>query len=111
LEGQSLDHIWGFVELVVDTNFTNFRRRCAIHSPAGSVMVIPRERIGTGEYLTRLYVQVPGAVDPEGTDADADLKKDAKRRRSKVTLEGIFDQVKDVFKPYSIRPKRDDAID
>lgn len=56
LEGESLDHIWGVVDLVVDTDFPDIRRRCAIHSPAGSVMVIPRERIATGNYLTRLYV-------------------------------------------------------
>lgn len=116
LEGQSLDHIWGVVDLVVDTNFPDIRRRCAIHSPAGSVMVIPRERIMTGEYLTRLYVQVPGDVDPDvnedaGVNEDADLKEAAKGRRSNVTLEGILNQIKAVFQPYYIRPKRDDAID
>ncbi|PYI16408.1 hypothetical protein BO99DRAFT_466008 [Aspergillus violaceofuscus CBS 115571] len=111
LEGQSLDHIWGVVDLVVDTDFPDIRRRCAIHSRAGSVMVIPRERICTGEYITRIYVHVPGLVDPEGKDADADLGKDARGRRSQVTLEGILKQIEDVFQPYYIRPKRDDAVD
>ncbi|OJJ65094.1 hypothetical protein ASPSYDRAFT_54456 [Aspergillus sydowii CBS 593.65] len=111
LEGQSLDHIWGVMDLVVDTNFPDIRRRCAIHSPAGSVMIIPRERICTGEYITRLYVQVPGLEDSENTDGDADLKKDAKMKRSKVTLEGILRQVQDAFQPYYIRPKREDAVD
>ncbi|KAL3466088.1 FAD binding domain-containing protein [Aspergillus heterothallicus] len=111
LEGQSLDHIWGVVDLIVETDFPDIRRRCAIHSSAGSVMVIPRERTNTGEYITRLYVHVPGAVESGGTEADADLKKDAKGRRSKVTLDGILSQAQAVFEPYSIRPKRDDAID
>ncbi|KAL2857566.1 FAD binding domain-containing protein [Aspergillus pseudodeflectus] len=111
LEGQSLDHIWGVVDLIVDTNFPDIRRRCAIHSHAGSVMVIPRERINTGEYITRLYVHMPGVVEPGSAGTDADLKKDAKGNRSKVTLEGILKQAKDVFEPYYIRPKRDDAID
>ncbi|PYI25002.1 hypothetical protein BP00DRAFT_410538 [Aspergillus indologenus CBS 114.80] len=111
LEGQSLDHIWGVVDLVVDTDFPDIRRRCAIHSRAGSVMVIPRERICTGEYITRIYVHVPGLVDPERKDADADLGKDARGQRSQVTLEGILKQIEDVFQPYYIRPKRDDAID
>lgn len=111
LDGQSLDHIWGVVDIVVDTDFPDIRRRCAIHSPAGSVMVIPRERISTGEYITRLYVQVPGVVGPDSTVVDANLKTDAKVRRSKVTLEGILKQVEDAFKPYYIRPKREDAID
>ncbi|OGM40076.1 phenol monooxygenase [Aspergillus bombycis] len=111
LEGQSLDYIWGVVDLVIDTNFPDIRRRCAVHSSAGSAMVIPRERINTGEYITRLYVQVPGAVESGSTDTDADLKKEAKGKRSQVTLEGILKQIEDVFKPYYIRPKRDDAID
>ncbi|GAB1197644.1 hypothetical protein APSETT444_006944 [Aspergillus pseudonomiae] len=111
LEGQSLDYIWGVVDLVVDTNFPDIRRRCAVHSAAGSAMVIPRERINTGEYITRLYVQVPGVVESGSTGTDADLKQEAKGKRSQVTLEGILKQVGDVFKPYYIRPKRDDAID
>ncbi|KAL4962875.1 FAD binding domain-containing protein [Aspergillus stella-maris] len=111
LEGQSLDHIWGVVDLPVDTDFPDIRRRTAVHSPAGSVMIIPRERTNTGEYLTRLYVQVPEAASPEGTGTDADSKEDAKGRRSSVTLEGILKQVQDALHPYYIRPKRDDAID
>jgi 2-polyprenyl-6-methoxyphenol hydroxylase-like FAD-dependent oxidoreductase len=113
LEGQSLDYIWGVVDLVVDTNFPDIRRRCAIHSPAGSVMVIPRERIDTGDYLTRLYVQVPGVADPGSVSPkpDADLMKGGRGRRSQVTLEGILKQVQGAIKPYYLRPKDDDAID
>lgn len=111
LEGQSLDYIWGVVDVVVDTNFPDIRRRCAIHSTEGSVMVIPRERINTGEYITRLYVNIPELVEPVSLETDADLKKEAKGRRSRVTLEGILSQTEEVFKPYYIRPKRDDAVD
>ncbi|XHF96635.1 hypothetical protein AWENTII_000258 [Aspergillus wentii] len=114
LVGESLDHIWGVVDLVVDTDFPDIRRRCAIHAPAGSVMVIPRERIATGEYLTRLYVQVPEDEAPEGEengDGSDQPKSDARARRSKVTLESIFQQAEDAFKPYYIRPKEDGAVD
>ncbi|GLA28603.1 hypothetical protein CBS147346_8665 [Aspergillus niger] len=115
LEGQSLDHIWGVIDLVVDTNFPDIRRRCAIHSPAGSVMVIPRERIVTGEYLTRLYVQVPGMANPDsdiavGATPVSELD-DARARRQKVTKEGILKQASDAFKPYYLRPKSDESID
>ncbi|KAI2672723.1 hypothetical protein CBS147355_8050 [Penicillium roqueforti] len=113
LEGESLDHIWGVVDVVVETDFPDIRRRCAIHSPAGSVMVIPRERISTGEYLTRLYVQVPGVVE-EGDqmlDGGEDGKSgDARQRRSKITLEGILKQAADAIKPYSLCAK-EDAVD
>ncbi|KAL4883951.1 FAD binding domain-containing protein [Aspergillus karnatakaensis] len=109
LEGESLDHIWGVVDLVIDTDFPDIRRRCAIHSPAGSVMVIPRERIVTGDYLTRLYVQVPEIEIEAGDDRKA--KEGAKARRAQVTLEGIFQHAADAFKPYYIKPKQDGTVD
>ncbi|KAJ5600485.1 hypothetical protein N7450_001552 [Penicillium hetheringtonii] len=116
LEGESLDHIWGVVDLIVDTDFPDIRRRCAIHSPAGSVMVIPRERIATGDYLTRLYVQVPGDVNPDNDDPEVSNltstpPTDARSRRSQVTEKMIFDNAAAAFKPYYIRPKKDGAVD
>lgn len=113
LEGESTDHIWGVVDLVVDTDFPDIRRRCAIHSPAGSAMVIPRERIATGDYLTRLYVQVPEeeAVEEVKLNGNSNHKGCARERRGKVTMEGIFQQAVDALKPYYIRPKEDTAID
>jgi 2-polyprenyl-6-methoxyphenol hydroxylase-like FAD-dependent oxidoreductase len=116
LEGESLDHIWGVIDLVADTDFPDIRRRCAIHSPAGSVMVIPRERISTGEYLTRLYVHVPETVIPDNDqdqvlDANVAVKaEDARQRRSKITQDGILQQAADAMKPYYIRPK-DGVVD
>lgn len=116
LEGESLDHIWGVVDLIVDTDFPDIRRRCAIHSPAGSVMVIPRERVATGDYLTRLYVQVPGDVKPDSDQQTKDSSTatptaDARARRSQVTEQTIFDNAAAAFKPYYIRPKKDGAVD
>lgn len=109
LVGESTDHIWGVIDLVVDTDFPDIRRRCAIHSPAGSVMVIPRERISTGDYLTRLYVQVP-ELETE-TPVNGSGKEGAKERRSKITMERLFQHAADAFSPYYIRPKKDGAVD
>ncbi|XRM44092.1 hypothetical protein ABZX51_007237 [Aspergillus tubingensis] len=113
LVGESLDHIWGVVDLVVDTDFPDIRRRCAIHAPATSVMVIPRERIATGDYLTRLYVQVPDEATPDEDQkpVNESTPKDARARRSQVTLDGIFHAAAEAFKPYYIRPKTDGAVD
>lgn len=114
LEGESSDHIWGVVDLVLDTDFPDIRRRCAIHSPAGSVMVIPRERIATGDYLTRLYVQVPGVVGPESDHAPSEhgqSKEEAKARRSKVSLESIFEHAAAAFKPYHVQAKEGGTVD
>lgn len=116
LEGETSDYIWGVVDFVAETDFPDIRRRCAIHSDNGSVMVIPREKIATGEYLTRLYVHVQDEVKPESDIAaeegiKGESKQDAKTRRQKITLESIFAQAQEVFKPYKIRPRRVDAVD
>lgn len=116
LEGESSDHIWGVIDLVVDTDFPDIRRRCAIHSPAGSVMVIPRERIATGDYLTRLYVQVPGDVSPDSEQkptngTSSPPGSDARARRGKVTLEGLFEHAATAFAPYHIKPKEGADVD
>ncbi|OJJ85149.1 putative phenol monooxygenase [Aspergillus glaucus CBS 516.65] len=107
--GESTDHIWGVMDLVVDTDFPDIRRRCAIHSPAGSVMVIPRERIATGDYLTRLYVQVP-ELETEET-LNGSNKEQAKERRGKVTMDRLFQHAVDAFQPYYIQPKKDGDVD
>lgn len=107
LEGDTTDHIWGVCDFVADTNFPDIRKRCAVHSDAGSVMVIPRERIATGEYLTRLYVQVPGDIDTRSdTPTDQTDKRVAdQKRREAVTLDFIFEQARAVFAPYQIKVK------
>lgn len=109
LVGESTDHIWGVMDLVVDTDFPDIRRRCAIHSPAGSVMVIPRERIATGDYLTRMYVQVP-ELEAE-VPVNGSGKEGAKERRGRVTMDRLFQHAADAFKPYYIQPKKDGAVD
>ncbi|KAK0111603.1 hypothetical protein ONS95_001951 [Cadophora gregata] len=116
LEGETSDFIWGVVDFVADTDFPDIRRRCAIHSDNGSVMVIPRERIATGEYLTRLYVHVQEEVKPESDIAGEEgvkgaSKAESKARREKITMESIFAQAQEVLKPYYIKPRRADAVD
>ncbi|KAG5291801.1 FAD binding domain-containing protein [Histoplasma ohiense] len=115
MEGDWMDHVWGVVDFVADTDFPDIRRRTAIHSPVGSVMIIPRERISNGDYLTRLYVQVQEDVRPVDEECNGrsnGAAVDAKARRSNVTVEGIFKQVQSVLQPYYIKPKYDDdAVD
>jgi hypothetical protein len=77
-------------------------------------MIIPRERIATGDYLTRLYVHVPDEVTPESdqfpNEKDGLRSEYARQRRGKITLEGILKQAADAMQPYYIRPK-DGIID
>ena len=116
LKGETSDFIWGVVDFVAETDFPDIRRRCAIHSDKGSVMVIPRERIATGEYLTRLYVHVQDEVKPDSDIAveegiEGETKSKARARREKITMESILAQAQEVLKPYKIRPRRPDAVD
>lgn len=54
LEGETQGYMWGVADLVLETDFPDIRRLTTVHSLKGSVLIIPREQIQTGEYLTRL---------------------------------------------------------
>jgi phenol 2-monooxygenase len=113
LQGETTDHIWGVMDFVAETNFPDIRKRCAIHSDVGSVMVIPRERINTGQYLTRLYVQVKDEVPAQesGDPNDPLLRKKSSNRRAAITLDYIINQAQRVFYPYKIAVKKNTVID
>ncbi|KAI5243446.1 putative phenol monooxygenase [Aureobasidium subglaciale] len=114
LEGETSDHIWGVCDFVADTDFPDIRNRSAVHSESGSIMVIPREQIATGDFLTRLYVQVPGDVDAKAdrtTTPEDEKKNSSKKKRAEVTLDYIFQQANAVFAPYSIKIKEGTAPD
>lgn len=112
LEGETTDHIWGVVDFVADTDFPDIRKRCAIHSGRGSIMVIPRERIASGDFLTRLYVQIADDI-PE-TDISCDDKPSKSKSRGKraaVTLDYIMNQGTKVLAPYTIHVKEGTTVD
>ncbi|DAA74561.1 TPA_exp: putative Phenol hydroxylase [Trichophyton benhamiae CBS 112371] len=119
LEGEMTDHIWGVIDLVVDTDFPDVRRRTAVHSDAGSIMIIPRERSMTGAFITRLYVQVPGDVkvdeaDIAGTTKAQGFKKgydDPRARRGQVTVESIMKQAQEAIKPYYIKQREGTKVE
>lgn len=121
LKGDTRDHIWGVVDLVVDTDFPDIRRRCAIHSETGSVMVIPRERIPSGDYLTRLYIQVDDGADSSRPDPDTDgvryseaeldAREQARQKRAQITLQNLLPQAKSAFRPYKFGIKEGTEVD
>ncbi|PKY00671.1 hypothetical protein P168DRAFT_243245 [Aspergillus campestris IBT 28561] len=99
LEGDSLGYIWGVIDLIVETDFPDIRRPSFIHSSTGSVLVIPREQVESGEYLTRLYVQTPEKVNTW------DTQETTKAKRNGFTLENILQYAAAAFRPFKISPK------
>ncbi|PWW79662.1 hypothetical protein C7212DRAFT_291582, partial [Tuber magnatum] len=86
LEGDHTDHVWGVVDTVVKTTFPDIRMKCAIHSPEGSIMIIPRERISPKQAITRIYCQMEGEVEKDPN----------------ISAQRIQSQTKKVLSPYSI---------
>ncbi|KAM5455175.1 putative phenol 2-monooxygenase (NADPH) [Microsporum audouinii] len=118
LEGETTDHIWGVIDLIVNTDFPDVRRRTAVHSDAGSIMIIPRERSMTGEFITRLYVQVPGGVKVDEADiagtATTGVRQgcdDPRAQRGQVSPDSILKQAQKVIKPYYITQKEGTKIE
>ncbi len=55
LKGDSANHAWGVMDVLVVTDFPDIRFKALIQSAAdGSIVIIPRE----GGYLVRLYVEL-----------------------------------------------------
>ncbi|WP_127476771.1 FAD-dependent monooxygenase [Microbacterium sulfonylureivorans] len=82
-------HAWGVMDVLVNTDFPDWRIKCAITSRAGSILHIPRE----GGYLSRMYIDL-GAV-----AADDD------HRVRQTPIEEIIRRANDILHPYSIDVK------
>ncbi len=76
------DYIWGVVDMVPETEFPDIRNRCAIHSPNGSCMIIPRE----GDTV-RLYLQL----------ADEDVITQGRVDKSKMGPEKLLEVRYSIF--------------
>jgi 2-polyprenyl-6-methoxyphenol hydroxylase-like FAD-dependent oxidoreductase len=63
--------------------------KCTIHSDAGSIMVIPREK-----NMVRLYIQIASSTDPDWNP------------RKTATAEEVQEHAKKILKPYHIEWER-----
>ena len=52
--GDVSQHAWGVMDVLVNTDFPDWRTKCAITSAAGNILHIPRE----GGYLSRMYIDL-----------------------------------------------------
>ena len=89
LKGDLANHAWGVMDVVVDTDFPDWRTKCAIHSKAGSILHIPRE----GGYLCRVYVDL--GVVPE----------DDNHKVRDTPIEKIIEKANEIYSPYFIDVK------
>jgi phenol 2-monooxygenase len=83
-------HAWGVMDVLVNTDFPDWRTKCAINAEAGNILLIPRE----GGYLCRVYVDL-GAV-AEGDDHQV---------RS-TPIEAIIAKANDILHPYTLDVKQ-----
>lgn len=89
LSGDAANHAWGVMDVIVNTDFPDWRMKCAINSRNGSILHIPRE----GGHLARVYVDL-GEV-PEGDNGAIRT----------TPIEEIIDRANAIYHPYSIDVK------
>ena len=90
LKGDSANHAWGVMDVLVVTDFPDIRFKALIQSAdEGSIVIIPRE----GGYLVRLYVEL---------DKLAVNERVAARN---ITLEQLIAAAQRIFHPYTLDVK------
>lgn len=83
-------HAWGVMDVLVNTDFPDWRTKCAINAEAGNILHIPRE----GGYLSRMYIDL-GAV-----------SDDDDHRVRQTPVEDIIRKANEILHPYSIDVKQ-----
>ena len=90
LKGESANHAWGVMDVLVNTDFPDLRFKSLVQSATeGSLLVIPRE----GGYMARIYVEM---------DKLAENERVAGRN---ITLEQLIAAAQRIFHPYTLDVK------
>ena len=90
LKGESANHAWGVMDVLVNTDFPDIRFKSLIQSASeGSLLIIPRE----GGYMVRIYVEM---------DKLAENERVAGRN---ITLEQLIAAAQRIFHPYTLDVK------
>ena len=88
--GQFASHAWGVMDVLVNTDFPDWRTKCAINSEAGNILHIPRE----GGYLSRMYIDL------------GEVAKGDDHRVRQTPVEEIIRRANAILHPYSIDVKQ-----
>jgi 2-polyprenyl-6-methoxyphenol hydroxylase-like FAD-dependent oxidoreductase len=90
LKGDSANHAWGVMDVLVHTDFPDIRFKALIQSASeGSAVLIPRE----GGYLVRIYVEMDK------------LKENERVAGRNITLEQLIAAAQRIFYPYTLDVK------
>ncbi|MFW0118896.1 FAD-binding monooxygenase [Rothia sp. P5766] len=89
LTGDAANHAWGVMDVIVNTDFPDWRMKCAISSAQGSILHIPRE----GGHLARVYVDL------------GEVPADDNHAVRSTPIEEIIDRANAIYHPYSIDVK------
>lgn len=88
--GDFAAHAWGVMDVLVNTDFPDWRTKCAINSTAGNILHIPRE----GGYLSRMYIDL------------GEVAEDDDHRVRQTPVEEIIRRANEILHPYSIDVKQ-----
>jgi len=83
-------HAWGVMDVLVNTDFPDWRTKCAINSEAGNILHIPRE----GGYLSRMYIDL------------GEVAADDDHRVRRTPVEEVIRRANEILHPYSIDVKQ-----
>ena len=90
LKGDSAHHVWGVMDVLVNTDFPDIRFKSLIQSASeGSLVLIPRE----GGYMVRIYVEMDK------------LKENERVAGRHITLEQLIAAAQRIFHPYTLDVK------
>ncbi|MDQ0644771.1 FAD-dependent monooxygenase [Microbacterium murale] len=87
--GEFSAHAWGVMDVLVNTDFPDWRTKCAINAKAGNILHIPRE----GGYLSRVYVDL------------GEVAEDDNHQVRATPIETIIAKANEILHPYSLDVK------
>lgn len=82
-------HAWGVMDVLVNTDFPDWRIKCAINAEAGNILHIPRE----GGYLSRMYIDL------------GEVAADDDHRVRQTPIDEIIRRANEILHPYRIDVK------
>ena len=82
-------HAWGVMDVLVNTDFPDWRTKCAINAEAGNILHIPRE----GGYLSRVYVDL------------GEVAADDNHQVRQTPIEKVIEKANEILHPYTLDVK------